>query len=127
MFSVFRDRRRTIKRRVRRAVRAWRYFSGRLSADDAQTIILDCQDAAGWYEFSTLAVDDVLEQAQDIFADHPDLPKFVAAGCVRVWRLWEGSNHQLDLARDWALEAAQEIAADAGVLLARRADEADEV
>jgi len=60
--------------------RAWGYFTGRLTADDAQRIMLDCRDPAGWHTLLALTVEDTLEQARETFADRHDLAEFVARG-----------------------------------------------
>ncbi len=59
------------KARLERPSRAWRYFTGRLTADDAQRVMLDCRDPAGWHPLLILTVEDTLEQARETFADHP--------------------------------------------------------
>jgi hypothetical protein len=66
-----------------RWTRAWRYGVGRLSADDAQRLMLDCRYPAGWHPLLVLTVEDTLEQAREEIADHPDLPRLVADGRAR--------------------------------------------
>lgn len=105
--------------RVQRLARAWRYFTGSLSADDAQWIMFDCERPAGCYPLLTLSVDDVLAQAREIFADHPELRRLIADGCQRVSDRWESYNDDLHNARDWAIELAEEYAANEGITLVR--------
>jgi hypothetical protein len=69
--------------RLSRWTRAWRYAAGRLSADEAQRLMLDCRYPAGWHPLLVLTVEDTLEQAREEIADHPDLPRLVADGCAR--------------------------------------------
>jgi hypothetical protein len=69
--------------RLQRLKRAWRYFMGQLSADEAQRIMLDCYYPAGWHPLLVLTAEDTLEQARETFADHPDLPRLIADGCAR--------------------------------------------
>jgi hypothetical protein len=107
------------KTRARRLCRAWRYFTDSLSADDAQTIMIDCERAAGWHPLLTLTVEDTLEQARETFADSPDLRRLIADGCARVGRKWESCNDELYEARRWAIELAQEYAANKGITLVR--------
>jgi hypothetical protein len=105
--------------RSRRLARAWRYLTDRLSADDAQTIMLDCRHDAGWHPLLILTVDDTLEQARETFAAHPELPRLVADGCARVGAKWESCNDELFETRCWAIEVAERYAAEEGITLIR--------
>ncbi len=107
-----------------RLARAWRYFTERLSADDAQRIMLDCRDPAGWHLLLVLTVADTLEQARETFADHPDLPRLIPVGCSRVDDKWESYGDELYEARRWAIDIAEGYAADEGIVLIRLDDEA---
>jgi hypothetical protein len=112
--------RRRVRSRLDRLVRAWAYFTGRLSADDAQQIMLDCHCPAGWHPLLILTVEDTLEQARETFADHPDLRWLIAEGCMHVERKWESYNDDLHAARSWAIELAQRYASEDGITLVRR-------
>lgn len=107
-----------------RLARAWRYFTGRLPSDDAQRIILDCRQPAGWWLLLVLAVEDTLELARETFADHPELPRLIADGCARVDAKWESNGSDLYEARRWAIDLAEGYAADEGITLTRLDDEA---
>jgi hypothetical protein len=111
--------------RAQRLSRAWRYFMGRLRAEDAQTIMLDCQSAAGWHPLLVLTVEDALEQARETFADHPELPRLIADGCARVGSKWESYNDELYEARLWAIELAEGYAAAEGIALIRLDEDAE--
>jgi hypothetical protein len=95
--------------------RAWRYASGRLSADDAQRLLLDCRYPAGWHPLLVLTVEDTLEQARQEIADHPDLARLVADGCARVGDKWEPYYVELLEARCWAINLAKNYAVDEGI------------
>ena len=105
--------------RGQRLSRAWFYFTDRLSADDAQSILLDCYSPAGWHPLVILTVEDTIEQARETFADHPDLPQLIANGCERVGNKWECHNDDLYMARSWAIEIAEDYAAQQGITLSR--------
>jgi len=110
-------------RTVRRVVqwrRGWCYATGRLSADDAQRVMLDCRDPAGWHPLLVLTVEDTLEQAREDIADHPELPRLIADGCARVGDKWESYNDELWEARRWAIELAKQYAAAEGISLVAR-------
>ncbi len=106
-------------RRAKRFVRAWRYLRDRLSADEAQTVTLDCRDAAGWHPLLVLTVEDTLEQAREIYADHPELARLIAEGCARVGYKWESYGDELYEARRWAIDLAQGYADSDGITLTR--------
>lgn len=103
--------------------RAWRYAVDRLSADDAQRMMLDCRYPAGWYPLLVLTVEDTLEQAREDLADHLDLPRLIADGCARVADKWESYNDELWEARRWAIGLAKDYAADEGIALIAREDD----
>jgi len=105
------------KDRAQRLSRAWHYFTDSLTEDDAQTIMIDCERPAGWHPLLVLTVEDTLEQARETFADHPDLPRLIADGCERVGNKWECHNDDLYLARSWAIEVAEDYAAQEGITL----------
>lgn len=106
---------------ARRAL-AWRYV-GRLSANDARRVVLECQAPAGWHPVLVLTVDETLEQARETFADHPELARLIADGCARVGDKWESYGDELYEARRWAIDVAEGYAADEGITLIRLDDE----
>jgi hypothetical protein len=112
------------KNRAKRLSRAWRYFMGRLSANDAQWIMFECERPAGYHPLLTLTVEETLAQARETFADHPELPRLIADGCERIGGKWDSHNDDLWEARRWAIELAEEYAAREGIALVRL-DEGD--
>ena len=106
--------------RLARYRRALDYALDRLSADDAQQIFIDCEYPAGWFTLLALTVEDTLEQALEIYEDHPDLRRLVADGCERVHKKWEDHSDALYYARGWAIELAEGYAVDEGITLVRR-------
>ena len=112
-----RDRFYRFRTRLAQWRRAWRYATNRLSADEAQRIMLDCRDPAGWHPLLVLTVEDTLEQAREDLADHPDLPRLIADGCARVGDKWESYNDELWEARRWAIDLAKGYADDEGITL----------
>lgn len=115
-----RRHRRAMQQRIARWRRAFCYLAGRLSADDAQSIFLDCRYPAGWHPLLILSVDDTLEQALKTFADHPELARLVADGCARVGQKWESYGDELYEAHRWAIDVAEGYALDEGISLPRR-------
>ena len=111
---------------VARYLRAWRYATQRLSADEAQQIAIDCRFAAGWHPLLTLAVEDVLDLALEEFNEHPDLRRLVAEACARVGYKWEPYGDALSGAQDWALDLVRDYAAADGITLVRHADSTDD-
>lgn len=121
--SWARDRRYRAGYRLAQWRRAWRYAIDGLSPDDAQRMMLDCRDPAGWHPLLVLTVEDTLEQAREELADHPELPRLLADGCARVADKWESYNDELWEARRWAIGLAKEYAADEGITLTALDDE----
>jgi hypothetical protein len=115
--SWARNRRYRFRTRLAQWRRAWRYAIDRLSVDDAQRMMLDCRDPAGWHPLLVLTVEDTLEQARGDLAVHPDLPRLIADGCARVADKWESYNDELWEARRWAIDLAKGYAADEGIAL----------
>ena len=118
-----RDRCYRFRTRLAQWRRAWRYATNRLSADEAQRIMLDCRDPAGWHPLLVLTVEDTLEQAREDLVDHPELPRLIADGCARVGDKWESYNDELWEARRWAIDLAKGYADDEGITLAPLEDE----
>lgn len=112
-------RRYRLRSQFARIRRAWAYAFGGLSRDSAQTLMLDCRDAAGWHPLLILTVDDTLKQARETYADHPDLPGLIAAACSRVAAKWEDYSDALHMAQEWAIEVAEGYARQDGVALVR--------
>ena len=108
------------QQRLGRYRRALGYARDRLSTDDAQQVLIDSEYPAGWFTLLTLAVEDTLEQALEVYEDHPDLRRLIADGCERVHKKWEDHSDALYYARGWAIELAQGYAADEGITLVRR-------
>ena len=108
-----------------RWTRAWRYAAGRLSADEAQRLMLDCRHPAGWHPLLILTVEDTLEQAREEIADHPDLHRLIADGCARVGDKWEPYCGELLEARCWAINLAKNYAVDEGITFVLLNDEHD--
>jgi hypothetical protein len=96
-------------------LRAWRYAGGRLTADDAQDIIVECERDAGWYPLLILSVDDALQSALDEYRDHPKLRSYIVSACERVHRKWEGNSEERYTALEWATRLATEWAAEDGI------------
>jgi hypothetical protein len=101
-----------LRYRLARWRRAWAYARGRLGADDAQTLMVDCEHIAGWYALMTITSDDVLDFAVSRHGEAALLLKpYLPAACERTARKWEGGDDHyaaleiaLDTATDWAAE-----------------------
>ena len=111
--------------RLGRWSRAWHYAAGRLSADEAQRLMLDCRHPAGWHPLLVLTVEDTLKLAREEIADHPDLHRLIADGCARVGDKWEPYYGELLEARCWAINLAKNYAVDEGITFVLLNDEHD--
>ena len=102
--------------RWHRFYRAFRYAMARLSQDDAQTIIRDCQSSAGWYPLMILTEKDVFEMAADIHGDAADaLAPYIPGACDYVGSKWESPGDGYWYALRLALDVVQDGAALDGV------------
>ncbi len=106
--------------RVDRLCRAWRYAWGGITTDDAQHLLAECEDYAGWYALLTLSAEDTLKSAREIYEDRPELPDLIWRGCELVRYKWISHDGELYEARRWAVELAAEYAAQNGTPLSRR-------
>ncbi len=105
-----------------RLQRAVQYGTGRLSAHNAQHIMLDCRFDAGWHPLLILDVQETLTEARELFTDHPALPHLIAAACSRVASKWERDGANSHEARRWAIEIAEDYAAQTNIRLVRWTD-----
>lgn len=114
-FSAWRWRMLQRWQRLRRAVA---YATGRLSQDDAQSIILDCRLPAGWYPLMTLSPDDVQDMAIGLYGDAAlPLRPYLHGACECVARKWDQPGDEHWHAREWALDLALQGAAQDGIVL----------
>ncbi len=118
-FDVLRWTSSRFRSNLKRFHRAWRYATGALSEDDAQTIMLDCREPAGWHPLLILTVEDTLDQALETYADHPALRYLIAAACSRVGSKWEEYGDAIYEARRWAIEVAEGYAQQSNIALVR--------
>lgn len=110
-------RRYLVKLWLKRFQRAWRYINDSMSARDAQEMMFDCQDQSGQHPLLVLNTAAVLDDALEIFASHPELPRLVALACANVGRRWEANGDDYYEAVRWVLETMEDYAADFGVTL----------
>lgn len=107
---------------IDRARRAYDYERGALAADDAQRMIYELQEQAGWYQLMTLPVGDVIEEAlgnpeeyiEGRWKPHPELTALAHEACEYVAENWEGDYSE---ARNWALDRVEELASERGIEL----------
>ena len=111
-----------VSKTFERFQRAVQYATGRLSADNAQHIMLECCFDAGWHPLQILDVQKTLTEAREIFTDHPALPHLIAAACSRVASKWEGNGDDSHEACRWAIEIAEDYAARTNIKLVRWTD-----
>lgn len=108
------------RERLRRLRRGLAYACGRLTADDAQTLMLECRSRAGWYPLLILSAEDALEDAQQTFVYHPELPRLIFEACATVEAKWTSFGDELANAREWAIRLAERYAREDGLILTRQ-------
>lgn len=99
-----------LRMRIQRVRRAIAYVRDRLTAADAETLMLDCRNAAGWYPLLILSTDDTLEEAHNTFVYHPNLERLVSDACATVEHKWNCAGDELWNARRWALDLVEHYA-----------------
>jgi len=103
--------------------RAFAYATNRLSCDNAQHVILDCRDAAGWYPVMTLTPSDVLDMAISRHGDPAhSLKPYLPSACEYAARKWESGDDYYN-ALGFALDTALEFAAQDGIDLDKTKDD----
>jgi hypothetical protein len=100
---------------LHRLRRALAYATGQLSSDDAQDIILDCREDAGWYLLMVITPEDVLGLAISRYGDTARaLKPYLAAACGYVSRKWDAGDDYY-AALDFALDQACDYASQDGI------------
>jgi hypothetical protein len=110
--------------RCQRVKRAFYYAADRLSFEDANDIMLDCERPARSYPLMILTPGSVLDMAIERFdAQAHRLQPYLADACAYVAHKWDPPGDDYWHLRDWALDTALEAAAQDGVTLSERAEE----
>ena len=91
----------------------------RLTEADRHALRVEMNEALGYYPLMTLATEDVLQNALDVYGEEEaqKLKPYLDAACDRVARKWSGDGESFGVAVDWALENALAYAEDDGVTL----------
>ena len=118
---------------ARRALFVWRFrhqerwahlarglayaFGRPLAEGDLHAMRVEMNERLGYYPLMTLATEDVLQNALDIYGEEEaeKLKPYLDAACDHVARKWSGDGESFGVAVDWALENALAYAADDGV------------
>lgn len=103
---------RCFKTALTRWTRAIAYARRRLTAEEAATIIHDCEYTAGCFPLVVLDVEGTLNEARAMWHDHPALEDMVRNACDHVCQRHPGSDDLSGAARDWALHLVMEFAID---------------
>ena len=76
-------------------------------------------EALGYYPLMTLATEDVLQNALDVYGEQEaaKLKPYLDAACDHVARKWDNGYDAFGVAVDWALENALAYAEDDGITL----------
>lgn len=106
-----------LRSRLARYRLAYAYARGRMSPDQALSILWDCQHAAGSFCLISLDVSDVLEAARDRWEDHPELPGLCKSAASRVASKWDDYTEVRSSCEDWALDLVADYARGEGIAL----------
>lgn len=108
-----------LRMQIQRIRRAIAYVRRTLTATAAETMMLDCRDAAGWYPLLILSTHDTLEEAHSTFVYHPRLERLVSDACATVEHKWNSAGDELWNARTWALDLVKHYADQDNIPLTR--------
>ena len=102
--------------RCQRLRRAFCYAADRLSQQDAELIVLDCEHAARSYPLASLSPDSVLHMAVERYGDQARvLTDYLPGACASVASKWDSPGDDRWHARNWALEIALDAAGQDGI------------
>lgn len=102
---------------MERAGRAWRYFRGSMTPDDAHMLVYEAEHVSGCYSLEGFTVDSVIEDAQERWGDVAGLEGWAKDAAARVSSKWDSSGYASEAARDWALNLVEDYAKADGVAL----------
>ena len=90
-----------------------------LAEAELHALRVKMNEALGYYPLMTLATEDVLQNALDVYGEEEaaKLKPYLDAACDHVARKWSGDGESFGVAVDWALENALAYAEDDGVTL----------
>ncbi len=122
---VFAPRRQT-RHRCLRLKRALCYATGRLSFEDANDIMRDCERSALSYPLMVLTPQSVLDMAIERYGEQAAaLEPYLADACAYVAQRWDPPAEEYWHPRDWALSTAIDHAAKDGITLADAEEETE--
>jgi len=105
--------------RCHRLKRAFCYVTGRLSFEDANDIMRECERPARSYPLMMLTPQSVLDMAIKRYGEQAAaLEPYLADACAHVAQRWDPPAEEYWHPRDWALSTAIDHAAKDGITLA---------
>jgi hypothetical protein len=94
------------------------FANGKLTEDDARTMLYECERAVGCFSLQTISVESILDTAGYRWANAAEEIRGIAwEACCRVSEKWPGSESVTEASEDWALELIAEYAQDEGIIL----------
>lgn len=89
-----------------------------LTDADRHALRVKMNEALGYYPLMTLATEDVLQNAMDVYGEKEaaKLKPYLDAACDHVARKWDNGCDVFGLAVDWALENALAYAEADGIV-----------
>lgn len=111
-----------LRSRLSRWQEAYAYARGRMTPNQALSMLWECQHTAGTYCLVSLDSESVLEAARDRWNDHPALPGLCDSAASRVASKWEDHTEVRSSCEDWALDLVEDYARGEGVILTELQD-----
>jgi hypothetical protein len=112
-----------VRQTLRRLVVGLRFIFGRTQPDDAYMLITTGEEASGCFYLESIEVQDIIENALDVYEPHPELENLAWRAARRVNHKWMSTGDVRYAALDWAASLIPEYAAEKGIVLVKKAEE----
>lgn len=111
-----------VRQTLRRLVVGLRFIFDRTHPDDAYMLISAGEEASGCFYLESIDVEEVLENALEIYEPHPELENLAWRAARRVNYKWTSTGEVRHAALDWAADLIPDYAKDEGIVLVKKVE-----
>lgn len=111
-----------VRQTLRRLVVGLRFIFGRTQPDDAYMLITAGEEASGCFYLESVEVQDIIENALEVYEPHPELENLAWRAARRVNYKWTSSGDVRYAALEWAADLIPDYAKDEGIVLVKRVE-----
>ena len=112
-----------VRQALRRLVVGLRFIFNRTRSDDAYMLITAGEEASGCFYLESVEVQDIVENALDVYEPHPELENLAWRAVRRVNHKWTSTGDVRYAALDWAASLIPEYAAEKGIVLVKKVED----